>query len=403
MGHCAWRWHGLVAAAALALAALLSVPITRHCLRQGAYLIELVSALPAHQLTIAWLAASAVTLITLVAIWAGYSRSHWFWRLSAMAGVLALLGLIEASEPILFALALMTPVAVATWLLRRRQLREMEEGGAANRQSWRWTLPEVFLGFIVLVVVALALRTPSRGELYLVPGAFALTCSVQILVALLAATGGLARRIATRCAASLLTLAVAIGATLVRGPLADDGLGVAYLFEVVYPEPQRSALWIVAQVGIAAVLMLACHVHAVARSGHFVVKRAAGTCLVLIVAAVVVPLGLVYPGMVPRAATVAPLPRSETYDKLQAVGEKAAGFRNPGDVPASLMAEAAAALEEPGHVYFDPSEVRRNDLSEKFHRSFHQEQVLSHAIDMAAARAERAGRFSECLELAILQ
>src|SRR5688572_26225289 len=87
-----------------------------------------------------WLLASAAALVSLTSAWAGYSRGYWFWRLSALAGILALLATIDAKEPILFCLATMPFIAGGAWLIRRHQdwpgkLEEVRPGESRNGRA----------------------------------------------------------------------------------------------------------------------------------------------------------------------------------------------------------------------------------------------------------------------------
>jgi hypothetical protein len=114
-------------------------------------------------------------------------------------------------------------------------------------------------------------------------------------------------------------------------------------------------------------------------------------------------LALVYPRMIPPITKVAPLPPSVTYDRIQMAGKKAWSFRTVGFNAAPIVKEAKAALAEPGNVWFNLREFRENELSLNWHGSPANQQSLSMVLEMETAKAEQAGRFSECLELAILQ
>jgi len=88
---------------------------------------------------------------------------------------------------------------------------------------------------------------------------------------------------------------------------------------------------------------------------------------------------------------------------MQSAGQHATGLHTVGFKAAPVVEEAKAALAEPGNVWFDRREFRENELSRNYHLSFHREQMLSILLEVETAKAEQAGRTSECLELAILQ
>jgi hypothetical protein len=158
-----WTQIGGVPAAGL----LLAVPFLAPSAHKGIETVRVAASLPQHALAIAWLLASAVTLVSLVAIWAGYSRNHWFWRLFALTSVFALLALIEAREPLLLAATVMAPLAAAAWVLRRGHDRQRDAG--LRGCTLRWTLIEVFCMFVIVGLAALAMRSVSWEKLHLVP------------------------------------------------------------------------------------------------------------------------------------------------------------------------------------------------------------------------------------------
>ncbi|MBW3600874.1 MAG: hypothetical protein KY475_26860, partial [Planctomycetes bacterium] len=398
------KWLILPPAVVLGLAALSYGVSIQYYISRGA---ERLSDSPAHNLAMTWLLASAATLVCWVAVWAGYSRGHWFWRSSAMAGVLALLALIEANEPILLILATMPFIAGGAYLLRQRQDRGQprEDGPPCDRaiqgDRFRWSLRDAFLGFVVIGLLGVALRSVATGELYLVGRDFAVTSLTLTALALTAAGSGLARKAGARWASGLAALILVVAAVILHR--SRDGLGVAYCFYDFSPGACIVPLAI-GTMGMTAALVLICNLYsAAARTRHALSKRISGVLLAVLLAAVVTPLALVYPRMLPPAVSVAPSPPSATYAKIQAAGQKAAALHTPGFQAAPVVKEATKALAEPGNVWFDAREFRNNELSLSFDDSFHRESMLCSALDVATAKAEETGRFSESLKLAILQ
>jgi hypothetical protein len=296
----------------------------------------------------------------------------------------------------------MAPLAAGAWLLRRRQDRE---SAPSERRAWRWTLCDLFLAFLIVGLVALALRSVWHGDLYLVPGHFALTCGLLVALTLLAALGALTESPKTRCVA--LMLALILAASGIYGPNADGGMGLAYSFPIPpdpYCIPHRWALLITGQTAATAIVAVFSYLLGTATRCQRIAGRwVRGGLLLTVLAAVAAPLAVVWPLVLPPEDIVAPLARSETYDKVQAVGSKVPALRTPGFNPAPLIKETAAALAEPGNVWFDANDVRDRNLSLRFDPSLHYEHMLMGMLDFAAAQAESRGRSSECLELAILQ
>src|SRR5207249_637498 len=69
------------------------------------------------------------TVVTLVAMWTGLSRLHWFWRGCILEGVLALFLPVKAHEPLLFFL-IVTPLVAGgvVWLESRRRRKPVALG-----------------------------------------------------------------------------------------------------------------------------------------------------------------------------------------------------------------------------------------------------------------------------------
>ncbi|MGI8978685.1 MAG: hypothetical protein ACR2FY_05635 [Pirellulaceae bacterium] len=358
-----------------------------------------------------WLLTSAAALVSLTSAWAGYSRGYWFWRLCALAGILALLATIDAKEPILFCLATMPFIAGGAWMIRRHQdwPRELEEappGESRNsRARWRWSLRDALLAFVVVGLLAVTFRPLMKGELYLV-GQYFLVSVVTFIAVSLAATGaGIARRTGRRWLLGLVTLVVALGGFIVHRLMECDALGLLYYFEIDTPGPARflTLLALGAAVMTTALVLLSYLYAVVLRGKSLARKRLAGGLLAVATLALITPLALVYPRMLPPATKVTPLPPSVTYDRIQAAGQQATGLHMGGFKPAPVVKAAKAALAEPGNVWFDAREFRENELSRNYHRSFHRQSMLSIVLEVETTKAEQAGRASECLELAILQ
>jgi hypothetical protein len=408
-GVARWKWYGLIPAVVLGLLAFAAGPFCKLYLQE--YLDPNVPSRPAERILV-WLLASAATLVSLTSIWAGYSRGHWFWRLSALAGIPALLASIDAKEPILFCLATMPAIAGGAWLIRSRQdrRRELDEVGAGEpgnrRARWRWSLRDALLVFVIVGLLAVTLRPLIVGDLYFVGQKFLISSVTFIAVSLVATGAGVARLPGRRWLFSLVTLVVMISGFVVHRFLVCDALGLLYYFDLDSrgPAPFISLLALGAAVMTTALVLLSRLYVVVLCSKSLVRKRLASGVLGVAALALIAPLALVYPRMFPSTTKVTPLPPSVTYDRILLAGQKAAaGLYTVGFKAAPVVKEAKAALAEPGNVWFSRREFRENELSWEYHRSFHWESMLCIMLEKETVKAEQAGRSSECLELAILQ
>jgi hypothetical protein len=123
-----------------------------------------------------------------------------------------------------------------------------------------------------------------------------------LLLTWLAAAAGLSRSLAVRCFAALAALLLAAGGVHLRGPLADDGIGLKQVLHAVDFRRQfaaeRLALWIVVQWGIAGAITSACFLFATATRGKKAGRRRrAGIGLALLLAALVAPLVFLFLGL----------------------------------------------------------------------------------------------------------
>lgn len=108
--------------------------------------------------------------VTLVAIWTGQSRLHWFWRGCVVAGVLALFLPVRAHEPLLFFLIAAPVVSAGVAWMESRRMRIPEERtplatDSTSRKSGQLTLAEAFL-LLGLIGMACGLGSAAiRGGL----------------------------------------------------------------------------------------------------------------------------------------------------------------------------------------------------------------------------------------------
>src|SRR5687768_2371647 len=72
--------------------------------------------------------------VTLVAIWAGQSRLHWFWRGCIVAAVLALFLPVRVHEPLLFFLIAAPVVSMGVAWIESRRVRVQSDAVTARAE-----------------------------------------------------------------------------------------------------------------------------------------------------------------------------------------------------------------------------------------------------------------------------
>src|SRR5687768_3877215 len=106
------KWYAFVPALVAGAAAILPT-------RLDDWLLDRLAAICLYSqprtLAMTGLLIDAAAFACLVALWAGWSRAHWFWRAGALAGVPAALSLVRANEPILLSLIVLPVIAAAAW------------------------------------------------------------------------------------------------------------------------------------------------------------------------------------------------------------------------------------------------------------------------------------------------
>jgi hypothetical protein len=398
-GIARWTWYGVIPAVVLGSLAFAAASYG-HLFPQK-FVDQIFSSKPSERVLL-WLLASAATLVALTSIWAGYSRGYWFWRLSAMAGILALLATIDAKEPILLCLATMPAIAGGAWLIRgyQERARELQKVPSEERRNrrWRWSLRDALLGFVVVGLLAVTLRRLNTGDVYLVSRDFLVSSLAFIAVCLAAIGTGVARNSDRRRMLSILTIVAAAGGFFVHQLLGCDALGILYYFDM--DSRGRLQLFVLQVLGatfVTTVIVVLGRLYTVLMcSNSLSRKRLAGGLLAVAAGALITPLAIVYPRMIPPATNVTPLPPSMTYDRIQVAGQKVTGLHTTAGFKADpILKEAKEALAEPGNVWFDIREFRENELSLSYHRSFHRQSMLSILFLVESAKAEEAGCTSE--------
>jgi hypothetical protein len=401
-----WRrkWFAFVPAVVVGLTALVPVPLF-----QNFYDREVLFAVHVEprNIVLAWLLVDAAAVVCLVALWAGWSRAHWFWRLSALAGVPAAMSLVQANEPIALAAVVLPVVAGAAWWMRRRHDRRLVAGNESGlpSSSFRWQIRDALLLFVVVGEIALAIRSVVAGPFYVHWEHFATLAAALVLLGLSAGAAGGAQSSRWRWIGAAVCTGLIAAVTAVFVNRNNDVLGLAYFFDQPYIQYVGSGLFLMAVVGIPAIVGLVSAVYrwsvGAAGKGFAIVPRA-----VLVLASVTLLAPLVIAGiqMLPPSLTIKKPVPSATYDKIQTAGQKATGMRvMPGFNRKPIVQEVAAALAEPGNVWYDASQVRHYELSGGFDPSLHRDQMLYLLLDEETFAAEKARKPHEVLEISLLQ
>ena len=114
---------------------------------------------------LAILTVATYSLVGLLAIWAGLGRPHWFLRVAVIGGILLLLLLIPAYEPLLLFTIQSAVVILPLMLLKAVRKRPQHDGtqaGATTRLRPQFSLLDLLLlTVVVAVIVAVAVKVPS--------------------------------------------------------------------------------------------------------------------------------------------------------------------------------------------------------------------------------------------------
>jgi len=347
----------------------------------------------------------------LVALWAGWSRAHWFWRLSALTGVPAALSLVQANEPIAMAFAVLPVISVATWWLRRRSDRlpaTANTDANPDQHRFRWQIRDALLLFVPVGLVALAIRSLVAGPFYLHWGHFATLAAALVLLAFAAAAAGTSSSWIGRSLSVAVCVGFIAGVTAVFIARNNDVLGLAYFFEQPSIGNVGPGLYLIAVIGIPATISLVSSIYA---WGQRAAARNRGRRLpaaLLLLASAVLGIPLLIAGllMLPPTFIIERLPPSPTYDRLVAAGERFRPLVTAGRPAAKLKPEidaVAKILQQPGHVSIDVDKFAARELSRQYDLSFDALFHIVYGLEVEIARAEARGDYAESARLGELQ
>ncbi|MEX2026526.1 MAG: hypothetical protein WEH44_04480 [Pirellulaceae bacterium] len=359
-----------------------------------------------RNLVMTWLLVDSAAVACLVALWAGWSRAHWFWRLSALAGVPAALSLVKANEPIALGFVVMPAIAATAWLMRRssgRRLAIAAESTNPDKTRFRWQIRDVLLLFVPVGLVALAIRSLVAGPFYMHWEHFAALAAALVLLGLTAAAAGGATTSLWRWLSAAACAVLIAAATAVFIARDNDVLGLAYFLEQLYIGDVGSGLFLMAVVEIPVSISIITGIY---RWSARPESRLPKAMLCMASAALATPLVIVGVMMLPPKVTVERLPPSPTYQRLIAAGERIRPLLTTGRPTAKLKPEINAVtkiLEQPGHVWFDVETFASHELSRQYDLSFDALFQIVYSLEVEIARAEARGDFAESARLGELQ
>ncbi|MGI8978261.1 MAG: hypothetical protein ACR2FY_03450 [Pirellulaceae bacterium] len=344
-------------------------------------------------------------IMSLAALWAGWSRGWWFWRAIALVAVPASLAPLEANELILICLVSMPVLAATAWLLRR--LRDgrvrREEPESRPRQV---SLATLFLAFVVLGLLATAVRSVFVGHLILADS------DLLWLAASITATA-LAAAAPTMISGTGKKWAVAGASFLVVGLVSRpwfiwniDPLGLGNYFRRSRFPLIKSAYLAESEIYFVMIVVLVCGLYAAAE--HYGAKPAAGRiargAFALLLLALLAPLVVIYPQMLPPRIAVTPLPPSEAHETIMRAALRTRNLQAENAKRRKFLPvlwELDSALPAPGHLSLDERALAAERLAT--HPAVDPKQSLSQELMLEIGRALHEKRDADALRLARLE
>lgn len=355
--------------------------------------------------------ADAAALYFLVALWAGTSTAHWFWRWVAVLASLVPLIAVEMIEPLLMLLAGMAPVMLAgTWWNRSPSDKRNRSTSAANEQSfpqrakWRFRLQSLLLSFVIVGLAAAILRGIIHANLYV---RWIGLAAEAILFAGLGLTTSAVSATTWKHRLWLVPLwctAVAVAVHWHYDNL-PDWAGWSHVIRVQRMTDESLGLVILGILTFIAIVAGAVRLASAARNAACgtLRHRIAQGALVATILIVIAPLVRVYRGLLPpssedkRSALIGkpPVDNSATFEQLVSRnwGLRWPWEARPGDRFDAKLLVAAEILKTPDRIWVDPAVYTRMKLADGEDRDLQTLLVLYHHFDRALWIAASEGKF----------
>ncbi|HZL89499.1 MAG TPA: hypothetical protein VFB96_14135 [Pirellulaceae bacterium] len=364
--------------------------------------------------------ADGAAVYFLLALWAGASSAHWFWRLGVMFGALALLTVVEMVEPMLMLMVGMLPVMAAGYGWKRWRKRSGpsdprdSDGGATGRTHWRMRLRSAFLAFVIVGLVGVILRSAVHANLHVVWSGLAVEALIFACLGLATATLAAApwkwrlMLMPLWCLASWLVIDwhnvnlsdwAGWSRVIGVGVRSVESGGLLILGWLTFSTIVGGTVWTAFATGCGARDSLRQRFGRIALAGVLLVATA--------------PLARVYWGLIPPAtdgdesalASRPAVDESSTFEQL--IG-KDWGIRWPWDARPTDRFEgklliAAELLKTPDRIWVDPTAYARMQFTDQVDEDLQTLLVLFYHFDRAAWMAAAEGRTADAKEYANAQ
>jgi hypothetical protein len=347
-----------------------------------------------------------VAVMSLVALWAGWSRAWWFWRALLFAAIPASLAPLEANELILICLVSMPILTTAARLGRWWHERNSPPVETKSRPG-QVALTDLFLAFVVLGLFAVAVRSILVGHIVLAESSLfwlaAYIAGAAVAAALPSSLAGSGKKWLIGWSAALLVFWASSDWLGWRA----DPLGLANHFRrsrfpatiAVYQVEGEICFLLI--VGLCCGLYAATASYSVATAKSRMARAALGLALLVLVA----PVAAIYPRMLPPRSSVTPLPPSEAHDTILRAALRLWTLESQnvkrGNQYLAALQELDHALPTPGHVTYDATLLAQKRLATN--RPVDPTQSLATECMLETSRALHEGRDADVLRLARLQ
>lgn len=356
--------------------------------------------------------AGGAAVMSLAALWAGWSRGFWFWRGLVFAGVPASLVPLEANELILVSLLSMPVLVAVAWRtrFRRDRLSRPAETDQAtlpkSKGRSQFSLRNLLLAFVLLGVLATSVRSLLVGHVLLASWGLVWLAGSISLGALAAASPAIAGKTGRKwLIGSVSALAVAAASWQWLG-WSNDPLGLATYFSARTGPLIGRTLLLEGELCFLTAVALVSTVYVIAAQSPW--NQPSGKlwrcALAILLVAPIPPLAAIYPRMMALETTVTLLPPSQAYETVLLSARKIRDLESQNAPRASFLSalrKLDQAMPVAGHVTHDPAQFARERL---YPGGGDDPKIsLSYEIGHELRRAVYEGRDDDVLPLAKLQ
>jgi hypothetical protein len=362
--------------------------------------------------------ADGAAVYFLLALWAGVSEAHWFWRLGVMFGVLALLTVVEMVEPMLMLISGMLPVMAAGYGWKHWRKRsgpsDPDDARATVRTGRRMHLRSAFLAFVIVGLVGVILRSAVHANLYVVWSGLAVEALVFAGLGLATATAAAAPWKWRLVIAPLWCLASWLVIDW-HNVILSDWAGWSHVIGVGVRSVESAGLlilgWLTFSTIVGGTVWIA---FATGRATRGSLRQRSGQiALAAVLLVAIAPLARVYWGLIPPAtdgdeSALAARPAVDESSTFEQLIRKDWGIGWPRDARPTDRFEgklliAAELLKTPDRIWVDPAEYARMQFTDQVDEDLQTLLVLFYHFDRAEWMAAAEGRTAHAKEYARAQ